>query len=102
MAAEWAQHTHGVQGTILFISEVKLGDMIVHLEGQADLGNSMPLEITRVQPRGTTQIEYDYIWRYSTQLSATRTKRVHKNTLVLVVGAASHSNIDAEREAVTQ
>ena len=81
MAKQWAQHTHGVQGTILFISEVKPGDTIVPLDSQSDLGNNSPLLITRVEPRGTTQIEY----YYQVTPDDSWPRRVHKNTLVLVV-----------------
>ena len=82
---QWAQDTHGVQGTILFVSEVKPGDTIVPLDSQSDLGNNSPMLITRVEPRGTTQIEYYYQVTFEDGTKNAWPRRVHKDTLVLVV-----------------
>ncbi len=89
---EWAQYTHGIQGTILFASEIKPGDKIVPLEGQTDLGNNSPKEITKVEPRGTTQIEYCYIVTYENGTKSYMSKKVHRNTLVLIVNSFQSGN----------
>jgi uncharacterized ParB-like nuclease family protein len=52
----WAQHTHGLRGTIIFASEVKAGDRILYLDKQIDLGNDCPNDILGVEPKGQTQV----------------------------------------------
>lgn len=66
----WAEHTHGLKGTIVFASEIKPGDRLVYLERQSDLGNARPCTISTTERRGKTQVELN-------------ASRMHGNTLVL-------------------
>jgi hypothetical protein len=85
---QWAEYIINKHGTIVYVKDLKIGDMIVLLERQNDLGNAIPVVLTNVEKIGKTQIV----------IEATLSTRqwyhgCHENTLVFLLdpSQAQHS-----------
>ncbi len=83
---QWAEHIHGLRGTIIFASEVKAGDKILYLDKQIDLGNDRPNDVRSVEFRGE-QVVVLNVTRIITVTAVEGHRRLHRNTLLLRVEA---------------
>ncbi len=81
---QWAEHIAGKRGTIVHAKDLKIGDTIVLLERQIDLGNAIPVVLTSVSRVGSTLITMEgnptlqhRVWYH----------RCNENTLIFLLDA---------------
>ena len=79
---QWAEHVIGKHGTIVHVKDLKVGDTIVLLERQSDLGNAIPVTLTSVVRVTKTQIAMG-----ATLPSREWYHRCGENTLVFLLDA---------------
>lgn len=74
----FGQHVLGLRGTIVAVSTIKVGDHILFLEKQVDLGNSSPIRVDLVE-EGRSQV----VINGTSSIGLVIYRRLHRNTLVL-------------------